>query len=658
MSSLFSLLVLSSALASDPEALRAARAHPAVGSEHLELQRSISWAGGEIVRLQRAVEGIPVAGRPVRIVRGTDGGVRRVLAEPVDLSGLDTRPTLGAEDTLARIAPVLERLGRSPLYAPRTRLVVLPVGQDVHLAWRVDAGFGEPLATWSVYVDAHSGAVLTLDQTSRSGVGRVYEQSPLTSELIEVELDVDAGPLAGPFVESVSCTVAEVDDSLFGLNACSEWEPTALSETGDYRFDPAPEALDDPFAEVQLYHHTHLVAELFEARFGIRYDRRLTAFANFEMANAFWGDFNGDGAADLAFGQTESGIDFAYDADVIYHEYGHAVVGAIADIPMVRADAFGLEWAGGSLNEGTADIVTMILTGDPLLAEYAGSAFGREAIRDLTTRRSCPDGLVGEVHADGEIWAGVGWTLIQHPDVGPDAMLELLVGSVGQWGQDIDWPTAGASLVAAAEDLVVADVLTPAGLEAVEATLDEAGVLDCGRVVAMDDEEERRFYLMNLGLAGDFEHIPLGTQLSITPDDDADRMALRVTAFASEDMGWRVYARRGAPVAMEETNLPAFGIGTALPVDYDLVFDGAGTGPMITLERDIDFTDGDTWYFAITSRNLGTIELLDVQRAWISLAAELTVEEEPRGGCACSGLPSAPPAVLLLGLIGLFRRRA
>ena len=91
-------------------------------------------------------------------------------------------------------------------------------------------------------------------------------------------------------------------------------------------------------------------------------------------------------------------------ADVVYHEYGHAI----------NASRYnGTQWNGGmengGLNEGFADLWAITLTNYHVLGEGWDLVDPSINIRDYQDRKVYPQDLVGEVHADGEIIAGAFW---------------------------------------------------------------------------------------------------------------------------------------------------------------------------------------------------------------------------------------------------------
>ena len=108
-------------------------------------------------------------------------------------------------------------------------------------------------------------------------------------------------------------------------------------------------------------------------------------------------------------GLSQNGTDYCEAtgniADVVYHEYGHAI----------NSDRYnGTGWGGGmqngALNEGYADIWAISLTQSPVLGIgfYQNNPNGFVRRYDQN-RKVYPQDLVGEVHADGEIIAGAFW---------------------------------------------------------------------------------------------------------------------------------------------------------------------------------------------------------------------------------------------------------
>ncbi len=621
-----------------------------------------SWRGGSWVVFEPRVHDLPVLERRATVDVAPDARVRASTLPALSVPSL-TAPRLTESEAVVYAEALAERLGEGQLWPAWGELVYQPVDDELQLAWSVHVSTASPPAQWRVSVDAASGEVLRTNKISASAGADVWSRSPLEGERTTVELANlgESDTLAGDYVVTASCVTAELGDDLFGATDCGVSEALAVSdEDGDFFFAHAPESFDDPQAEVQVYHHVDRIASWLDETYGFRHARPLRGFVNFEMANAFYGDFDGDGVGDVSFGQAEAGVDFAYDADVVYHEFGHSVVGALAAVPGLTADKAGLEWAGGSLNEGVADVFSMLLTASPSVGPYVGEAFDRSAIRELAEDRRCPDDLRGEVHRDGEILGAVAWNIMTDPRVPEGTMGDLLMGALPQWGPDISWKKAGRSFQVAADDLLEVGAMGPEAHAAVNEHLSAGNLPDCGRAIPVVLGESYDMYMMKSGLGGDLARVPLGTQFEIVVPEDASSIWFDITSEPT--VGWSIFGRLGEPVGHDAFVVEGLGIGTAVPVQYDWTVDGFGPGGVRLLPgSDFPLQPGSTLYVSVSSWSGDALDfdsVFDLERITVSTrlsTAEEGVEVVP-GACSSGG----GLAVGWLGLAALAvaRRRA
>ncbi|MBI5528609.1 MAG: hypothetical protein HY897_19945 [Deltaproteobacteria bacterium] len=129
-----------------------------------------------------------------------------------------------------------------------------------------------------------------------------------------------------------------------------------------------------------------------------------------------YGEFFGVDQDAILFGQGAF-IDFAYDGDVIYHEFTHAVIQTVTDNQMVDFDEYGMVIEVGAVNEGMADYFAAALTDDPKTGNYARRAdpsgdsltMSPDSIRDIGVQVRCLDDTWGEVHQDGLVISNAVW---------------------------------------------------------------------------------------------------------------------------------------------------------------------------------------------------------------------------------------------------------
>ena len=121
--------------------------------------------------------------------------------------------------------------------------------------------------------------------------------------------------------------------------------------------------------------------------------------------------FSTDTKDELRFGK--GGVDDAEDAEVILHEYGHAIhfsqnFSFASEEAGAISEGFGDYWAGD-----VADIVAP--TPDPAcIADWDSTSYTSRTphcLRRLDTNLQYPADLNGEVHHDGQIWSRALWDI-------------------------------------------------------------------------------------------------------------------------------------------------------------------------------------------------------------------------------------------------------
>jgi hypothetical protein len=118
------------------------------------------------------------------------------------------------------------------------------------------------------------------------------------------------------------------------------------------------------------------------------------------------------GTKALTFGR--GGVDDAEDADIILHEYGHAIQDD-------QVPGFGESAQAGAMGEGFGDYLAASFFADvkpaklkPCIGTWDAVAYSGDdppSLRRLDSNKKFPKDLKGEVHDDGEIWSACLWEL-------------------------------------------------------------------------------------------------------------------------------------------------------------------------------------------------------------------------------------------------------
>ncbi|MFH2008290.1 MAG: hypothetical protein ABI333_17025 [bacterium] len=556
-----------------------------------------SWSGGQVARYAIQVYGVPVLGHSVA----------------VSLQGDRVTAAAGGLPPLASIDPATPALAPADLH----QAVWAETGTTLHrvlglkylvrgdaavLVWIAAQYRGPDHRRWVLVIDATTGQVISAGPGQQEARGYVYDPSPAVAPnpalVVLPHLTLDTA-LVGTYAAAHRC-VGPYGDG-YATPPCSQSQYGASPDgAGDYLLAPVEPSLSDGFAEVQAYYHVSRYNRWLEDRFGFAWQcgwsRRIDVFVNWGFGNAFYGDADGDSCPDITLG--ESGLDFAYDADVIYHELGHGLVSQTAALGCGAAgvclDDLGVNWIPGGLNEGFADYFAMSFTDSPDLGEHIGQLLGgpiRTALNDAV----CPWDLQSQVHNDGQILMGAAWELRQA--LGTDRTDDLMFGALLTLPEDAEYAEAAAALDQAAAELHAAGILDAAELSTVRKVLgpDGRNMAGCRRVVPLDnrptDKPTQQVYASPT-LPGTLDELPAGLQLTLTAPAGALRLDLTIEPQWDLGSSWRVYLRRNQPMQMHLD-------GAGVEVTADHVFEGSPGAIKLTADTSPALVPGSVYHVAI-----------------------------------------------------------
>lgn len=377
---------------------------------------------GKVLRGARFVDGVKVAGSAAVIAR-RQGRVVWITATPGSANGRPARSPIAARTASAT---ALQRLGvgvPTRLHAER----LLTTQGDVY---RVAVLSLRPALAATVDVSAATGRVVAVRDDNRyaNAVGTVFDPNPIVTARDRT--------LRQPGVDE-----AGVDTDLDSAALTAQLKNVPIR---DYDGTQAPAGrLVGPWAQVQGAQPYVAIGGRIEQTRGLpgfeglmvyahidRYQRYLQetlAFTGAAAINAepqdayalpvqgFDNSFYQPGTDLLLFGA--GGVDDGEDAEVILHEYGHAVHDA-------QVPGWGATHEGGAMGEGFGDFQAGAYYArtsngfqDACLMDWDSTSYSSAnpaCIRRMDSGKVWPKDRTGSVHADGEIWSSFLWRLRSH----------------------------------------------------------------------------------------------------------------------------------------------------------------------------------------------------------------------------------------------------
>jgi Zn-dependent metalloprotease len=262
-------------------------------------------------------------------------------------------------------------------------------------------------AEWKMYLDAETGAILDKHNLLRfvDGKGRVFDPNPVVT-LNDTSLE-DKSTIPDKGYAEVVLRDLKKSGFIEGPFVTTKTTKNRIKRTNrDFRF----KRTDRAFKEVMVYFHID------------RLQRHLQSLGFNNVLNHPI-PVNIDGQRDdnshyspsdkdLTFGT--GGVDDAEDAEIILHEYGHAIQDD-------QVPGFGASDEGGAMGEGFGDFLAASFFSDvkpkemkPTVGNWDATAYSGDEppyLRRLDSNKKYPKDIDGEVHDDGEIWSACLWEL-------------------------------------------------------------------------------------------------------------------------------------------------------------------------------------------------------------------------------------------------------
>ncbi|MGE0615019.1 MAG: M36 family metallopeptidase [Bacteriovoracia bacterium] len=308
------------------------------------------------------------------------------------------------------------RTKMDPISPVQSRPVVYSVGGVPTLGWNVKFDTRYPTGSWDVLVDADTTHVVSLRNRVQfaSGKGMVFNPNPVVASGIpDLKFNGSQTKLIDGY--RMSATFLELDGSgyltgKYCMTAVARDKARAYNK--DLVFEYSHKDLG--FHEAMAYYHlTTMQYYIQSLGFKNINNRQITINVDtITDDNSFYSP------ATKQITMGTGGAPDVEDADVIYHEAGHAIHDN-------QVPGWGSTTEGGAMGEGFGDywagsafagIGAKGSDWDVYIAEWDGVAYnpGNPGfLRRLDTKKKYPGDVQNQVHADGEMWSASLWQVRQ-----------------------------------------------------------------------------------------------------------------------------------------------------------------------------------------------------------------------------------------------------
>jgi hypothetical protein len=362
-------------------------------------------------RYQQHHEGIPVLHAVTSIHLNKEYKIIKIKINYHPVISLDTKGILRqgiSKERAIEIVNLLLNAKTKEIHHSSANLIVYQKKDKFYLAWEILISLKYPAESHHFYVNVKDGIILNrIDVLKKiNGKGRVFIPNPVValgdlnltfesqipekaySQVILKDLD-GSGFLIGPYVDTTATPFRAHEPSLI-FNY----------KRGDSRF-----------CEVMVYFHIDSF-QRFIQKLGFRNICNKQVTANAYAARDYNSHFDPNTKI-LSFGTGSGGIPDAEDADIIIHEYVHAIQDD--QIP-----SFGMTPEGCAIAQGSGDFLAACFFSEEnggfnreAVGDWDGIGMIQHCVRRVDGKKHYPEDFLDILRcdADSEIWSATLWDI-------------------------------------------------------------------------------------------------------------------------------------------------------------------------------------------------------------------------------------------------------
>lgn len=382
--------------------------------DDLVVSGSVSSLKGVHVTFQQVYGGLPIEGALTRVHISKDvkdGGLCHVKAvyhpdiPPIDIEK-ERSGGISIDDAIRIAVDNLGACGRIRR-DPASTLVIYPLEGGFVPAWRVHLSLIAPAENWLIFVALNDGRVLAKREILKrfTGRGMVFVPNPVVS-LGTKDLTPDSN-----LPEEAYSSVA-----LSGLDGSGYLRGEYIDTAGTKPRANEPSLAfmyhrdDRRFREVMAYYHIDALQRYLRQLGFNLVSRRVKVNASGPAEDNSYYDAQ---SGELVFGSGGVGVADAEDADIIVHEYAHAIMSE-------QVPGIGVYGEDCAMESGFCDFLAACYFSEEnggfnreCVGDWNGMGMVGGCVRRVDSRKHYPEDYLGVLRCDtdGEIWSSSLWDI-------------------------------------------------------------------------------------------------------------------------------------------------------------------------------------------------------------------------------------------------------
>ena len=434
----------------------------------LQFSHEVTSPGGQHFTYIQKIQNIPVYHAGITVTVNNAGVISFVSSTYQPHVTIKTNQyKISSTAAMQHAREYLKFTSSGPMVSGSDLMIFTKESNEVRLVYRVQIMVPDPRGDWEILVDAGSGAVLQARnllryQTAADGQGMVWDPDPVTVvDMYYGGSFIDNNDADSEVLNNLRIPVILNDLKYLNGQYYLEGPYVKLEDIDDSPADNFP-VLTDPagfnftrhqqeFEDVMVYYHIDQAGRYLDY-LGFNISGLMAFHADPHGLNGGDNSYYSPLENNCVFG--EGGVDDAEDADVIWHEYNHAIMQNIQPWMQYHGETAAIEEGSSDYWAASYSRSRSGFAWGQLFVWDAGITSANDLTGTFWSGRRCDldwhypedyDFTATKGHKNGQIWSSA----LMHiwSDLGRDVTDRLFIQAIYLWGKNPDFHDAAEAFM-------------------------------------------------------------------------------------------------------------------------------------------------------------------------------------------------------------------